>query len=271
MGIFKSLLYGEAGSDYEQNFAEYTESFGRQPALISCDLNFIKYLPSPVYNCCVKIRMDVMINPQLHTLISEAEAAYIASMRSILSEHIGGRFVGQGIIAATRSAFLIFYIPERQSRACRKMLSETFVGSFRNVETGIVYDPEGKQYKKYLYPNELQKRKINNLKMQRSLLSYGDDGLEPRPVKFNLIFQNKKDATDCCRESQSRGFVLKALNEEPPPEGLVLPRQRLVLEKRIPFDTELLMRIDNYLLKLAEKYRGEYGVIETDILKINER
>ena len=268
MGILKSLIYGEAPGEVEQNFSDYTETFGKKPALITCDMNFINLLPSPIYNCCVKVQMDVFADPESPTLISESEASHLANIRSILSEHIGGRFVGQGVIGATNSAFLMFYIPERQSRVCKKMLTETFTGSFRHVETDIIYDPEGTQYKKYLYPNALQKKKISNMKMLRSLKGYGDDGTQPRPVKFNLVFQNKKMALSCYSESMEKGFVYRNLIEEEPPEGAVLPRHRLVIEKTIPFDINLLMLVDDYLLKLAEKYNGEYRSLETDVIEI---
>lgn len=268
MGILKSLIYGEAPGEVEQNFSDYTETFGKKPALITCDMNFINLLPSPIYNCCVKVQMDVFADPEKPTLISESEASHLANIRSILSEHIGGRFVGQGIIGATGTAFLLFYIPERQSRICKKMLTETFTGSFRHVETDIVYDPEGLQYKKYLYPNALQKKKISNTKMLRTLKGYGDDGSQPRPVKFNIVFQNKKAALTCYTESMQKGFVYRDLIEEAPPEGAVLPRHRLVIEKTIPFNIDLLMLIDDYLLKLSEKHNGEYRSLETDVIEI---
>ena len=86
MGIFKSLIYGDTTEDFEQNFGDYTETFGKKPALITCDLNFIKYLPSPVYNCCVKVQMDIFADPNLPTLITESEASHIANIRTILSQ-----------------------------------------------------------------------------------------------------------------------------------------------------------------------------------------
>ena len=267
MSLLKSLIYGES-EEIEQNFCEYSDTFLGQPVLISCDLNFNKLLPANDLNCCVKIQMDVFVRPDLPTLINESEHAHISTVRSILGEHIGGRFVGQGIIAASSAVFLMFYIPERQARACKKMLTETFMGSFRHMETSIVPDPEGLQYKKYLYPSELQIKRINNTKILRTLRTYGDNGSIPRSVKFNLVFSNKNAALACYSESMAKGFAYTDIITEPPPEGMVLPRYRLILEKTIPFNLELLMLIDDYLMKLAEKFEGEYRSLETNIIEL---
>ena len=68
-------------------------------------------------------------------------------------------------------------------------------------------------------------------------------------------------------ESTERGFVYGDITETEPPEGMVLPRYRLKLVKTIPFNIELLERVDNYLLKLAAKHGGEYLSLETDIVE----
>jgi len=266
MGIFKSLIYGEALEDTSQVFAEYTETFGKKPAFISVDLNYKNSLPNEFTPCCVKVQLDVFVTENSQQIISDSEASYIANVRQILSEHIGGKFVGQGIIAATGSTFLMYYMSERSARNAKKMLAETFMGSFRHVETTVVYDPDGIQYLKYLYPNEVQMKKIENGKMLRSLRSYGDDGSVPRPVKFNIVFSNKNNAYALYGETMAKDFNYVDIIAEDPPEGMVLPRYRLVLEKKIPFNLDLLLLIDKYLLDLSKKYDAEYRSIETDIV-----
>lgn len=256
-----------ASGDSQQNFCEYTEVFGKQPVFIRCDLNFKDTLPNNALSCCLKIQMDVYVRPELPTLISESEASYIATVRSSIAEHINGRFVGQGVIGSSGTAFLMFYIPERSAVSSKKMLSEVFMGSFRNVETSIVSDPEGLQYKKYLYPNEIQLKKSENMKILKSLKSYGDDGKTPRPIKFNLVFASKKDAMSCYAESTEKSFIYRDLISEPPPEGMVLPRFRLVLERTLPFNVELLSAVDSYLLRIAVEHNGEYKSLETDIVE----
>ena len=269
MGIFKNLVGGGyvGNSDLEQNFCEYSEVFGKKPALISCDMNFADTLPNDIYPCCLKFQMDVYIQTHLPTLISESEASYVSMVRSMVSEHIGGRFVGQGIIGSSGTVFLMFYLPERMAATSKKMLSEVFIGSFRHVEMNIVYDPEGKQYYKYLYPNEVQIKKSNNSKILKQLRTYGDDGSIPRPVKFYFNFPSKNAAMTFYSETMAKGFVYKEIAEESPPEGMVLPRYKLTLEKMIPFDIKLLEMVDGYLLNLSKKYGGEYLSLETNIVE----
>lgn len=268
MGIFKNLVGGGyVGSpELEQNFCEYSEVFGKKPALISCDMNFADTLPNDIYPCCLKFQMDVYIQTHLPTLISESEASYVSMVRSMVSEHIGGRFVGQGIIGSSGTVFLMFYLPERMAATSKKMLTEVFVGSFRHVEMNVLYDPEGKQYYKYLYPNELQIKKSNNNKILKQLRTYGDDGLTPRPVKFYFTFASKNAAMAFYSATLEKGFAFKEITEEDPPEGMVLPRHRLTLVKTIPFDISLLEMVDNYLLKQCKTYGGEYLSLETNIV-----
>ena len=269
MGIFKSFINsGYAGAaEVEPNFVEYDEVFGKRPALISCDVNYMDMLPNHAQACCLKLQMDVYIQEELPTLISESEASYVAMVRSTISEHIGGRFVGQGIIGSSRTVFLMFYIPERMAASSKKMLSEVFMGSFRHVEMDVVYDPDGLQYKKYLYPNELQRKKSSNAKILRSLRTYGDEGDIPRPVKFYFSFPSKNAAMNFYQESTAKGFVYKDIETEDPPEGMVLPRYKLTLEKTIPFNLKLLEMVDNYLINLSAKYEGEYRSLETTIVE----
>ncbi|MDO4831967.1 MAG: ribonuclease E inhibitor RraB [Clostridia bacterium] len=263
--IFKNS-YASLGT-VQQNFCEYTEVFGKQPVFIRCDLGFMDTLPNNALSCCLKIQMDVYVRPELPTLISESEASYIATVRSSIAEHISGRFVGQGVIGSSGTAFLMFYIPERSALSSKKMLSEVFMGSFRNVETTVVSDPDGLQYKKYLYPNEVQMKKSENMKILKSLKTYGDDGTIPRPIRFNIVFASKKDAMSCYSESTEKSFIYKDMVSEPVPEGMVLPRFRLVLERTLPFNIELLAAVDSYLLKLAKEHNGEYKSLETDIVE----
>lgn len=268
MGLLKSFIGGGyANDDTQQNFCEYSETFGKSPALISCDLAFMDTLPNKSLCCCMKVQMDVYVRPELPTLITESESSYIATVRSSLSEHIGGRFVGQGIIGSSGTAFLMYYIPERTAAYAKKMLAEVFMGSFRHVETNIVLDPDGVQYKKFLYPSIVQKKKSDNAKILKSLRTYGDDGSVPRPIKFNLVFASKSNALACYSDSMEKGFTYVDMISEPPPEGMVLPRYRLVIEKTIPFNIELLTLVDSYLLKIAEAHEGEYRSLETTILE----
>ena len=268
MSLLKNIIGGgyAGGPETEQNFCEYTEIFGKKPALISCDMNFAEMLPNYGFSCCLKLQMDVYIQDSLPTLISESEASYIAMVRSAVSEHIGGRFVGQGIIGSSGTAFLMFYIPERSAASSKKMLSEVFMGSFRHVEMDVLSDSEGNQYYKYLYPNELQIKKSNNARILKQLRTYGDDGSTPRPVKFYLTFPSKTAAMAFYSESMAKGFVYRDLHEEDPPEGMVLPRHKLTIEKTIPFNIDLLEMVDNYLIKLSTKHGGEYRSLETNIV-----
>ena len=269
MGLFKNIANsGYTGPvEYEQNFCEYTETFGKSPVLISCDMNFAKMVSGTSLNCCLKIQMDVYVQEDLPTLISESEASYVSMVRSSLSEHIGGRFVGQGIIGSSGVAFLMFYIPERSAAAAKKMLTEVFLGSFRHVQTTVLFDPEGNQYFKYLYPSELQIKQSENSRILKQLKTYGDNGKTPRPVKFNLVFPSKKAALSFYSRSMEKGFEYVDLVSEDPPEGMVLPRYNLVIVKTIPFDIDLLLRVDSYLLNLSAEFDGEYKSLETDILE----
>ncbi|NLL63149.1 MAG: ribonuclease E inhibitor RraB [Ruminococcaceae bacterium] len=269
MRFLKSFIdggYGGAG-EIEQDFCEYSDVFGKQPVLISCDLNFNDTLPNKAYPCCVKVQMDVLIKEGLPTLVAESEHSYISAVCAALSKHIGGIFVGQGIIGSSATAFLMFYIPERMAGVSKKMLNEVFMGSFRRVETSVTMDPEGLQYKKYLYPNAVQFKKSENTKLLRQLKMYGDDGNLPRPIKFNLIFSTKNEALEFYSESMTKQFVFVDLIPEPAPEGMVLPRFRLIITRTLPFNVELLERVDKYLLDLCEKYNAEYRSLETDILE----
>lgn len=266
MGLFKSFVYGN-NMPAETNFVEYRETFAKQPVFVSCDTNFRKTLPNPELNVCVKVQMAVSINVNNPQLISDIEAAHLADIRTILNQHIGGRFVGQGVVASQEIAFLVFYIPERSAKNCKRMLQETFSGSFRHSDFSVTYDPNGNEYLKFLYPNALQFKQIDNNKILRTLKGYGDDGKTPRPVLFHIIFPNRPIAINFYTKAGEKGFEYVSLTEEPAPEGLVLPRFHLVLKKEIPFNIELLDLIDGYLLKLAEAFQGEYKSLETDIVE----
>ncbi len=269
MGFIKNFVNTGyvAQNDVEPNFCEYTEVFGKSPVLISCDLAFNDMLPASAYTCCLKIQMDVYVQPQLPTLISESEASYVAMVRSSISEHIGGRFVGQCIMGSSGTAYLMFYIPERQAQYCKKMLTEVFMGSFRHVVTDIKVDPEGTQYKKYLYPNEIEIRRSSNARMLKSLRTYGDNGTIPRPVTFTLVLPSKKEALALYSDSMEKGFQYKDVEQLPVEEGMVLPKYKLTIVKEIPFNLDLLQMIDAYLVKLAEKHEGEYKSLETEIVE----
>ena len=115
MGIFKSIIGGGYVDEreLEPNFCEYSEIFGKKKALVTCDLNFLDTLPNNALPCCLKFQMDVYIQDYLPTLISESEASYVAMVRSSISEHIGGRYVGQGIIIGH---FVLFSQKSRRNR-----------------------------------------------------------------------------------------------------------------------------------------------------------
>lgn len=263
MGLFDAL----SGSGLnEPNFCDYSESFSDQPVLITCDTNFVSTLPCRAIPYCVKIQIQVYSDPENPDLISDAELNHINTVRSILGQHLDGRFVGQGIVSSSNMAFLIFYIPERRAKAAGKMLEESFSNAFRHSEYTIEYDPEGSQYLEYLFPSAVQLKQIENTKILRKLKGYGDDGSAPRPIKFHFTFPNRKAALSFSTAASEKDFSYEALTQEPAPEGLVLPRYHLVLTRELPFNIELLDLVDDYLLTLAEEYDATYRSLETDVV-----
>ncbi len=267
MGIFSNTTYtAPVGNDAE--FQTFTDTSAKKPVVVNCDVNFKNSLPNNELPACIKVQMEVYVDEDNPELISGAEQSHIADIRSILSQHIGGRFVGQGVIAAQETAFLMFYCTDRQARLAKPMLTETFMGSFRHAEFKIIYDPEGEEYMKYLYPNPVKQRQIANAKMVRELKGYGDDGKAPRNIKYNLLFSNRAAAMDFFAQCADKGFTYTDLIKEPAPEGMVLPRYRLVMTKNMPFRTDLLEVVDTFLLALAEKNEATYLNIETDILEL---
>ena len=266
MGLLKSFVYG-GSTPVETNFVEYRETFAKQPVFISCDTNFRKTIPNSELTVCVKVQMEVSVNVNSPQLISDLEAAHLADIRSILSQHIGGRFVGQGVIASQEIAFLVFYISERNAKSCKRMLQETFTGSFRHSDFSVTYDPNANEYLKFLYPSELQFKQIDNNKILRTLKGYGDNGETPRPVMFHFIFPNRPAAISFYTKTGEKGFDYVSLNEEPAPEGMVLPRFHLVIKKTMPFDVELLDLVDGYLLNTSAEFQGTYKSLETDIVE----
>ena len=254
----------------DQVFYEYREYFSKKPVLVTCDMNFVNTLPNGVRPFCVKVQMQVYTDSSNPDLVSDIEIQHLSSVRTLLGDHIGGRFVGQAIVGSQNLAFFIYYVPERMVKQAKQMLATALTGSFRHTDYAVTYDPDGNEYKKYLYPNTLQIKQVENTKILNTLIGYGDDGTKPRPVEFHIVFPNKKAAMDFYTESAEKSFRLGNIEEQPAPEGLVLPRYRLTIERDLPFDIELLDRVDEYLLDLAEKYEGDYQSLETDIISEDE-
>ena len=263
MGFFDAL---SGGVSNEPNFCEYSETFSDQPVRITCDTNFAASLPCTAIPYCVKIQIQVYPDPSNPDLISDAELNHITTVRSILGQHLDGRFVGQGIVASANMAFLIFYIPERRAKSAGKMLEESFSNAFRHTEYTIQLDPEGTQYMEYLFPNAIQLKQIENNKILRKLRGYGDDGSTPRPIKFHFVFPNRKAALEFSAEASEKDFAYEDLTQEAAPEGMVLPRYHLVLSRTLPFNIELLDLVDEYLLDLCERYEATYRSLETDVI-----
>lgn len=266
MGLFKAEPHTAAPVDTEPNFSEFTETFAKKPVRITCDTNFINTLPNRTLPYCVKIQMEVHADPDNPKLIADSELAHAANLRSIIGQHIRGRYVGQGIVASQSVIFQIFYIPEKMAAASKNMLNETLSSTFRRMDFTMDYDPEGKQYLEYLFPTELQKKQIENRKILRTLNGYGDNGTAARRVCFHLVFPNRKAALEFYSAVSEKGFVYDSLVEGPAPEGMVLPRYHLTLSREFPFDIELLDLVDGYLLDACEKFDGEYQSLETDIV-----
>ena len=227
MGFLDALSGG--GVSNEPNFVDYTETFSDQPVRIQCDTNFAAALPCTAIPYRVKIQIQVYPDTSNPDLISDAELNHITTVRSILGQHLDGRFVGQGIVASANMAFLIFYIPERRAKSAGKMLEESFSNAFRHTEYTIQLDPEGTQYMEYLFPN-------------------------------------RKAALEFSAEASEKGFAYEDLTQEPAPEGMVLPRAHLVLSRTLPFNIELLDLVDEYLLDLCEGYDATYRSLETDVI-----
>ena len=264
MSFFDALT--GSGTNTEANFCDYSETFAGQPVRITCDTNFIGELPCRSIPYCVKIQIQVYPDPANPDLISDAEMNHITTVRSILGQHLDGRFVGQGVVASANMAFLIFYIPERKAKSAAKMLEESFSNAFRHTEYTIQSDPEGSQYMEYLFPSAVQLKQIENTKILRKLRGYGDDGSEPRPIKFHFVFPNRKAALEFSAAAAEKDFAYEDLTQEPAPEGMVLPRAHLVLTRTLPFNIELLDLVDEYLLDLSEQYDATYRSLETDVV-----
>lgn len=264
MGFFDALSSG--GVSNEPSFCEYSETFSEQPVRITCDTNFAASLPCTAIPYCVKIQIQVFSDPSNPELLSDTELNHITTVRSILGQHLDGRFVGQGVVASANMAFMIFYIPERRAKSAGKMLEESFSNAFRHTEYTIEFDPKGYQYFEYLYPNAVQLKQVENVKILRKLRGYGDDGSEPRTIKFHFILPNRKAALEFSAEAHEKEFEYEDLLQEAAPEGLVLPRFHLVLNRTLPFNIELLDLVDEYLLDLSEKYDALYRSLETDVI-----
>lgn len=263
MGLFNALQMDNA---VEPNFCDYRETFSGQPVLITCDTNFVNMLPTNQIPCCVKIQIEVYTDPENPDLISDAELNHITTVRSILGQHLDGRFVGQGIVASSNMAFLIYYIPERRAKTAGKMLEESFSNAFRHTEYTVVYDPEGLQYQEFLFPDSIQLKQVENNKILRKLKGYGDNGSTPRPIQFHFVFPNRKAALSFSTAASDKEFSYVDLKQEPAPEGMVLPRYHLVLTRTLPFNIDLLDAVDAYLLDLCEEYEGTYRSLETDVV-----
>lgn len=267
MGLFKTNP-AVGGAQVEPNFETYRETFAKKPVVVTVDMNFADMLPAPTLPACLKIQMEVYVDENNPDLISGAELSHLSELRTILSQHFGGRFVGQGIIASQETAFLMFYCTDKQAKQAKAMLQETFVGSFRHSELSILYDPEGEEYKKFLYPKPVKQRQISNAKMLRTLKGYGDDGLSPRNIKYHLQFTSRPAAMELYAKCADKGFTYTDLEKVPAPEGLVLPRYNLTMTKNMPFALDLLEVVDAYLLELADEYQAVYQNIETDVIDI---
>lgn len=264
MALFKSS--SGAPAVLPQEFSEYTEKFAKQPVLISCDMNFEKTLPNKEFCYCVKVQMEIHADPDSEELVTEGELAHVSNIRSIIGQHLKGRYVGQGIISSQNMVFFMIYVPQSMAKISKTMLEQTKNTTFRQMDYTIQYDPEGKQYLEFLYPNELQKKQMENRRILRSLRGYGDNGTAPRKIRFHVVFPNRQAALDFANAAKEKGFSYDSLTKEPAPEGMVLPRYQLALVRDLPFDIELLDLVDQYIMNLCEPYEGEFRSIETDVV-----
>jgi len=266
MALFKSGSAAPSSAPVAADFCDYTDTFGNQPVLVTCDMNFYKSLPVPTLPYCVKVQIEINADPSNPDLISDAELAHVTNMRSIIGQHIKGRYVGQGIVASQNTLYFMIYVADTMSKTSKNMLEQTKSTTFRRLDYSITYDPEGNEYLEYLYPNELQKKQIENRKILRSLRGYGDDGTASRKIRFHVAFPNRKAALDFFTATSEKGFAYESLTQEPAPKDMVLPRYHLVLVREFPFDLELLDLVDNYLLQLCEQYEGDFRSVETDVV-----
>ena len=266
MGLFKSAPEEQQHSFVEPEFCDYMDEFAGKPVKITCDTNYLQCLPNMAQPYCIKIQTHALVNALLPGLLNSAEASRMESIRQILAEHLGGRCVGQGIVAEQSTAFLIYYVDEERAKYADKILSDTLIGTLRNAKYDMVYDPDGKEYLHYLYPSELQRKQMEDEKILGTLKNYGDDGSEIRKVSFNFIFPNRKAALGFFNHTAEKGFKYESLTSQPAPEGLVLPRYHLVLSKDMPFDIELLDLVNAYLLGHVDLFEGDYRGLETDVI-----
>lgn len=262
-------LFGSKKDKYmpeTQVYTNYTDSCDGCPVFLTCDTAFAVTFPQKDFPICIKIQMEVFMKDFENGVISDAELSQINMIKSMIFDRVDGIFVGQGIICAKGLAFLLFYITDRNAKYFNKYVKSSFETAFRHVDIELIEDPEGTLYFKYLYPDEMQLKKMENLKMLDKLKRYGDDGTKPRQVRFSMIFPGKDETVSFATEIVKHGYsYLNTVTEQT--EDSVLPKFRLNISYEMPFDPELLNERIAELKAMSEKFDGEYKSFETDIVK----
>jgi len=246
-------------------FCEYVEDFEGLPVFLSCNMSLASQFPAEKYDHCVKINMEIYMKDYDNGLVSDAELSHIYTIESMLSQHIEGVYAGRGIVCAKGYAFLMYYIPKKNAQKASGIFSALLESAFRHTETDILYDPKGKEYFQFLYPDEYQEKTIQTQNIIKKLKRYGDDGIAPRDVKFSLNFTSKEAVLAFASEAFKNDFAYVDMVKESVAER-VLPQIKLILKVNMPFKAELINKKIKYLMDLSEKFAGEYKSVETNIV-----
>ncbi|MFY9199064.1 MAG: DUF695 domain-containing protein [Acutalibacteraceae bacterium] len=248
---------------------EYVEDFENLPVFLSCNMALAEQFPAEKYNHCVKINMEIYMKDYDGGLVSDAELAHIYTIESMISQHIDGLFAGRGIVCSKGYAFLMYYISKKSAQKASGIFSALLESAFRHTDTSILFDPRGNEYFELLYPDEYQLKEIQTQNIISKLRKYSDDGKTPRDVKFFLTFTSKEAVVAFASEAFKSGFAYVDMVKEPV-EGRVLPQFKLILKVKMPFEAELVNEKIRFLMKLSQKFAGEYKSVETNIVNTSQ-
>lgn len=248
-------------------FCVYAEQYQNMPVFVSCNMEADTLFRSLKYEYCVKIIFKIDVKKDTKELISREELESIGAIENRCLKMGIGVFVGHGIVTSQASAMLVFYVEKLKVNDFRDFAGKILSTTRRPFRILAEYDPHGKQYRDILHPDEYQMAAIDNIELLKELAQNGDSGRTPRQVLFRIYFKEVADLESCANEAEALGFALHDRGEEKDEEDDDDEYiYYLVLRQVIPFDVPTVNNMAFSLMKLADKFDGDYDGVESDVV-----
>jgi len=201
-----------------------------------------------------KPRPDGLSSQEEFQTLSSLEDSLVAAVEQKCGAIMPGRITTSG-----RREFY-FYAPDASNFQAALDVGFANHSNYR-YSSGYKDDPDWGQYLKVLFPNPLQRRKIENRKVLDVLESHGDSLLAERDVTHWAYFKNAGDRESFKRASLRLGYSIEEESFSERARGFALRFQK----KQSVTPDEIDQSVSE-LFQLAESFNGEYDGWESEII-----